>query len=153
MKCASGGPLKHTLHDAQRFMIFSCSKLKATFFSMIPYHHWMAKTSTQIFWPRNHHRQKYQKMGGSWARCSICCKKSPEIAANCCNCWMEASINFMLSRSIFTVLTHLLINFECFEATKRLCSNLPKFAATPEVTQICHFEAKWQLTNDKNKLE
>ena len=57
MKCASGVPLKHTVYDAQRFMIFSCSKLKATFFSMIPYHHWMAKTSTQISWPRNHNSE------------------------------------------------------------------------------------------------
>ena len=62
---------------------------------------------------------------------------------------MEASINSILSQGIHTVLTHLLINFEQFEATERLCSNLPKFAATPEITQICHFEAKWLLAIDK----
>ena len=66
---------------------------------------------------------------------------------------MEAFINSILSQGIHTVLTHLLINFEQFEATERLCSNLPKFAATPEITQICHFEAKWLLAIDKNKLE
>ena len=102
--------------------------------------------------PSRFRGQKYRKMGGSWATCSICCKKSLKIAANYRNRQREAPINSKLSWSIYMVVTHLLINFERFEATGRLCSNLPKFAATPKITKICHFEAKWQLAIGENAL-
>ena len=97
--------------------------------------------------------QKYRKMGGSWAACSICCKKSLKLAANCCNWQMEASINSIISWCIHRVLIHSPFNFQQFEATGSLCSNLPKFAATPKITKICYFEAKWQLAIGKNELE
>ena len=95
--------------------------------------------------------QKYRKMGGSWAACSICCKKSLKLAANCCNWQMEASINSIISWCIHRVLIHSPFNFQQFEATGSLCSNLPKFAATPQITKICYFEAKWQLAIGKNR--
>ena len=66
------------MYVAQKFKTFSCSNHIATFSSLILYHHWIAKNfntyflnSQSRFWG-----QEYREMGGLWARCCICCKKS-----------------------------------------------------------------------------
>ena len=64
---------------------------------------------------------------------------------NCC----ERKSNGM---AIIWLLVHLgfyLTSAEPSAVTRGLCSNLPKFAALPRITKICHFQTNWQFLHKK----
>ena len=65
---------------------------------------------------------------------NCCIRKSNGIAI----LWLQVHLGFYLTSA------------EPSAVTRGLCSNLPKFAALPRITKICHFQTNWQFLHKKN---